>query len=76
MIALNKEWLRMMREHGAETTVVLDGKNFTVHYCYYHESSRVDIDYVEGIEEPTLEQLDEIASQIEDHLNGIMDWTD
>jgi len=76
MISLNKYWLLMMQENGAETTVVLDGKNAKVHYYYYHKEGRLDIDYVEGVDDATLEQLEEIAGQIEEQLNGIMDRSD
>jgi len=76
MIAINPHWYLMMMERGAESTVVLDDKKVKAHYYYYHKEGRIDIDCIEGVDDPTLEQLDDVAGQIENELNESLEWSD
>ena len=73
MIAISNQYLLRLREIGHESTVVINGKPVKVHYCYYHDIAEIDIDYIEGHPEPTVDMLVKIAQQIEDELNELLE---
>jgi len=62
-----------MLKMGHVSTVVINGKPVKVHYYYYHDIAEIDIDYIEGHPEPTVEQLADVAQQIEDELNELLE---